>query len=73
MTTKPPTSPVVIPDMGDRIFGQDGINPYLAAGWALIDDIIDPRETRQQLLHALLRTRNKTVERPARKRPVMPV
>jgi hypothetical protein len=25
MTTKPPTSPVVIPDMGDRIFGQDGV------------------------------------------------
>ena len=25
MTTKPPTSPVVIPDLGDRIFGQDGI------------------------------------------------
>jgi hypothetical protein len=23
MTTKPPTSPVVIPDLGDRIFGQD--------------------------------------------------
>jgi len=52
---------------------REGINPYLAAGWALIDDIIDPRETRQQLLHALLRSRNKTVERPARKRPVMPV
>ena len=52
---------------------REGINPYLAAGWALIDDIIDPRETRQQLLHALLRTKNKTVERPARKRPVLPV
>ena len=52
---------------------REGINPYLAAGWALIDDIIDPRETRQQLLHALLRSQNKTVERPARKRPVMPV
>jgi hypothetical protein len=25
MTTKPPTSPVVIPDMGDRIFGQDAV------------------------------------------------
>jgi acetyl-CoA carboxylase carboxyltransferase component len=52
---------------------REGINPYLAAGWALIDDIIDPRETRQQLLHALVRTKSKTVERPARKRPVMPV
>jgi len=52
---------------------REGINPYLAAGWAFIDDVIDPRDTRQQLLHALLRTKNKTVERPARKRPVMPV
>ena len=52
---------------------REGINPYLAAGWAMVDEIIDPRETRQQLLHALLRTRNKTVERPERKRPVLPV
>lgn len=52
---------------------REGIDPYLAAGFALIDDIIDPRETRQVILHALVRTRNKTVERPARKRPVMPV
>ena len=52
---------------------REGINPYLAAGWGLIDEIIDPRETRQQLLHALLRTRGKVVERPARKRGVVPV
>ncbi len=52
---------------------REGINPYLAAGFALIDDIIDPRETRQRVLHALLRSRNKTVERPQRKKPVFPV
>lgn len=52
---------------------REGIDPYLAAGHALVDDVIDPRETRQQILHALVRTRNKTVERPARKRPVLPV
>jgi propionyl-CoA carboxylase beta chain len=50
-----------------------GIDPYLAAGFALVDDIIDPRETRQVILHTLVRTKNKTVERPARKRPVLPV
>jgi acetyl-CoA carboxylase carboxyltransferase component len=52
---------------------REGINPYLAAGWGLIDEIIDPRETRQHLLHALLRTRGKRVERPARRRGVVPV
>jgi methylmalonyl-CoA decarboxylase subunit alpha len=52
---------------------REGIDPYLAAGHALIDDIIDPRQTRQQVLHTLLRTRNKTLERPGRKRPVLPV
>ncbi len=57
--------------MTDHI--REGIDPYLAAGFALIDDLIDPRETRQVVLHALVRTRNKTVERPARKRPVLPV
>lgn len=52
---------------------REGIDPYLAAGHAMIDDVIDPRETRQVILHALLRTRNKTVERAPRKRPVLPV
>ena len=52
---------------------REGIDPYLAAGWAMVDDIIDPRETRQQLIHTLVRTRNKRVERPARKHGVVPV
>lgn len=53
---------------------REGINPYLAAGWGLVDEIIDPRETRQQLLHALDRTENKQVQRPKRRRHgVMPV
>lgn len=52
---------------------RKSINPYLAAGKALIDDVIDPRDTRKVLLHGLRMTRNKTVERPARRRPVVPV
>ena len=52
---------------------REGIDPYLVAGHGLVDDVIDPRETRQHILHALVRTRNKTLERPARKRPVLPV
>jgi acetyl-CoA carboxylase carboxyltransferase component len=39
----------------------------------LVDDVIDPRETRRVLARALKRTRNKKVERPYRKREISPV
>ena len=38
-----------------------------------VEEIIDPRETRKVLAHALELSWNKVVERPARKRGVMPV
>jgi acetyl-CoA carboxylase carboxyltransferase component len=49
------------------------INPYSAAGAALIDDVIDPRETRPTLIRALGMARPKKVERPWKKHGVMPV
>jgi acetyl-CoA carboxylase carboxyltransferase component len=49
------------------------INIYKVAGWGLVDDVIDPRETRAKVFTALELTRNKTVERPARKHGVLPV
>jgi acetyl-CoA carboxylase carboxyltransferase component len=49
------------------------INPYIAAGGALIDDVIDPRETRPVLIRALEMSRSKKVERPWKKHGVMPV
>ncbi|MBI1735946.1 MAG: acyl-CoA carboxylase subunit beta [Candidatus Rokubacteria bacterium] len=49
------------------------IDPYIAAGAALIDDVIDPRETRPTLIRALEMARTKKVERPWRKHGVMPV
>ena len=49
------------------------IDIYRVAANAYIDDVIDPRETRAQLAHALARTRNKKVERPFRRREVCPV
>ena len=49
------------------------ISPYIAAGAALIDDVIDPRETRPTLIRALEMARTKRVERPWRKHGVMPV
>ncbi len=44
-----------------------------AAEQALLDDIIDPRDTRRTICEALARTANKKVERPARKTGVWPV
>jgi acetyl-CoA carboxylase carboxyltransferase component len=49
------------------------IDPYTAAGAALIDDVIDPRETRPVLVRALEMASTKKVERPWKKHGVMPV
>jgi acetyl-CoA carboxylase carboxyltransferase component len=49
------------------------ISPYIAAGAALIDDVIDPRQTRPVLIAALEMARTKRVDRPWRKHGVMPV
>jgi acetyl-CoA carboxylase carboxyltransferase component len=49
------------------------IDPAVAAGSALIDDLIDPRDTRPTLVRALEMARTKTVDRPWRKHGVMPV
>ncbi|HEV2787497.1 MAG TPA: acyl-CoA carboxylase subunit beta [Solirubrobacteraceae bacterium] len=49
------------------------IDPYIAAGNALIDDVIDPRETRPTVIRALEMAATKRVERPAKKHGVMPV
>jgi len=49
------------------------INPYIAAGGALVDDVIDPRETRPVLVRALEMAATKKVDRPWKKHGVMPV
>ncbi len=49
------------------------INPYIAAEAALVDDVIDPRETRPVVIRALEMARTKTVDRPWKKHGVMPV
>ncbi len=49
------------------------INPYIAGGNALIDDVIDPRETRQVLIRALGDAQRKKVDLPPRKHGVFPV
>ena len=49
------------------------IDVYLAAKNALIDDVIDPRETRPTIISGLRMAKDKRVERPWRKHGVMPV
>jgi acetyl-CoA carboxylase carboxyltransferase component len=49
------------------------IDPYIAAGNAMVDDIIDPRETRPTVIRALEMAATKRVQRPWKKHGVMPV
>jgi acetyl-CoA carboxylase carboxyltransferase component len=46
---------------------------YIAAGNDLIDDVIDPRETRATICRALEMSQNKHVERPWKRHGVVPV
>ena len=49
------------------------IDPYIAAGNDMVDDIIDPRETRPRIVRGLEMAQTKRVERPWKKHGVMPV
>jgi acetyl-CoA carboxylase carboxyltransferase component len=49
------------------------INPYIAAGWAFIDDVIEPGETRKVIYGGLVASRTKKLDRPWKKHGVMPV
>jgi acetyl-CoA carboxylase carboxyltransferase component len=52
---------------------REQIDPYIAAGNAVIDDVIDPRETRATIAKALTMARDKHVEKPRKRHGVMPV
>ena len=56
--------------MVDAVQGR--INAYTVARKAFLDEIIDPRETRNVLLTGLELTRNKVVDRPAKRHGVSP-
>ena len=49
------------------------IDVYIAAGNDMIDDVIDPRETRQTICRALELAEGKRVERPWKRSGVVPV
>ncbi|MEL3972451.1 acyl-CoA carboxylase subunit beta [Rossellomorea oryzaecorticis] len=48
-------------------------NPYVAASRGMVDDVIDPRETRIKLIQGLEMMRNKKEERPAKKHGNIPL
>jgi acetyl-CoA carboxylase carboxyltransferase component len=49
------------------------IDVYIAAGNGMIDDVIDPRETRQTICRALEMAASKRVQRPWKRNGVVPV
>jgi acetyl-CoA carboxylase carboxyltransferase component len=52
---------------------RDTIDVYLAAGNDMIDDVIDPRETRPTICRALEMAAGKRIERPWKRHGVVPV
>lgn len=52
---------------------REQISPYIAAGWAFLDDLIDPADTRKVIAKALEASEGRKIERPWRKHGVLPV
>jgi acetyl-CoA carboxylase carboxyltransferase component len=52
---------------------QKNIDVMKVAGWGLIDEVIDPRDTRRAICWGLEVSRNKHLERPAKRRGIIPV
>lgn len=60
---------------GEKIkeYREKFANPYVAAGMGMVDDVIDPRETRKKLKEALWMLRNKDEKRPPKKHGNIPL
>jgi acetyl-CoA carboxylase carboxyltransferase component len=52
---------------------REQIKPEIAAGWAFIDDLIDPADTRSTIIRGLESSEGKVMDRPWRKHGVLPV
>jgi methylmalonyl-CoA decarboxylase subunit alpha len=52
---------------------RESIDPYIAARNDVIDDVIDPRETRPTIIRGLRMAAGKRVDRPFKRHGVMPV
>ena len=49
------------------------IDVHKVAGWGLVDDVIDPRDTRRAIAWGLELAKNKRVDAPKRRRGIIPV
>jgi acetyl-CoA carboxylase carboxyltransferase component len=49
------------------------IDPYVAASWAMVDDVVEPADTRRVIVDAFEAARTKQLQRPWRKHGVRPV
>ncbi|HOX25127.1 MAG TPA: carboxyl transferase domain-containing protein [Candidatus Krumholzibacteria bacterium] len=56
-----------------REYTETFANPYVAAGRGMVDDIIEPAETRRYLVHALAALRTKRAARPPKKHGLIPL
>lgn len=56
-----------------REYREKFLNPYTAAALGAIDEIIEPQETRQRVIAALLSLRSKSVSHPVRRHGNIPV
>ena len=63
-----PSAPSSIEDYKDKF-----ANPFVAASWGYLDDVIDPAETRPRLIEALKILQNKRDSNPPRKHSTMPL
>jgi propionyl-CoA carboxylase beta chain len=54
-------------------FREAFLNPYAAARAGYVDDVIEPRETRQRIILALHAIKDKAVSLPARKHGNIPL
>ncbi len=54
-------------------YRQKFANPYIAASQGMVDDVIDPRETRMKIIQALDMLKTKKESRPAKKHGNIPL
>ena len=59
-------------ELTDR-YAEECMHPYAAAELGLVDDVIDPRDTRRVLVRSLGMLRSKREDLPARKHGTMPL
>jgi propionyl-CoA carboxylase beta chain len=56
-----------------REYREKFANPYVAAGWGYLDDVIEPSQTRIRLINALEMLQNKRDENPPKKHGNIPL